>query len=159
MSRTIMKTMKARNGVKFFLLFVCLNIFVGGFFYSVGYYAREIRRWERLTAEGKLVDARITKLSDNKGGTVDFDYEVDGKRYSGTTSSYAASLLVGRSQVGDTVQIYIVPDQPEIGEYQDPLSKLEKERIHVCAFVGMTVFLFVWIPFIVGIIVSKTRLT
>lgn len=151
-----MTKIRAKNVFKLFLLFVCLNVLFGAAFYAIGYYAKDVPRWEKLDARGEIVEARITKITDNKGGTVSFDYEVDGKRYSGTSTSYSAELLVGSSKVGDLIDIYVVPDQPEIGEFEHIESRLKRERTFLWIYVGMSVFVVVWLPFIIGIIIFKT---
>ncbi|REJ78623.1 MAG: hypothetical protein DWQ47_04010 [Acidobacteria bacterium] len=147
---------RAKNATKLLLLFICLNVLLGAVFYTIGYYTKDVSRWEKLAADSIRVEAKITDITDNKGGTVSFDYEVNGKRYSGTTTSYAASLLVGGSKAGDTIYIYVARGQPEIGEYENPKAKLRVEQEMLWAYVGISVFIFVWAPFIIGIIIFKT---
>ncbi|MCO6512318.1 MAG: hypothetical protein J5I65_16155 [Aridibacter famidurans] len=148
-----------RRTLNWLTVLVIASVVVGGSVFGFAYYIREIPKWTALAEEGKRTSARVTavKVGRGRGREVSFEYFVDGKRFEGSSRSYAASLL-GTAAVGELIYVSYLPTNPEIAEYEDPPSRLGREWTKVWAVTIMALLATVWSPFaIIAYVVSRLR--
>ncbi|QQS40238.1 MAG: hypothetical protein IPM63_12840 [Acidobacteriota bacterium] len=146
-----------RRTLNWLAVLVIANVVVGGSVFGLAYYFREIPKWTALAEDGKRISARVTSVNVRRGREVSFEYFVDGKRFEGSSRSYAASLL-GTAAVGELTYVSYLSTNPEIAEYEDPPSRLGREWTNVCVFTIMALLATVWSPFaIIAYVVSRLR--